>query len=199
MKKNITGFLGVSNGAKNNVDRSEDDFYANEPISVKLLLNEAHFDVSEPIWECACGMGHMSQELINNGYKVRSSDLKDRGFPSTEILDFLSTDNKDVWSGNIITSPPFKYAKDFIYKSMELLQPNRKLAFLLRIQFLESADRKELFDNYPPKYVYVSRNRLKGSRNGDFSDKKNVGNAMALCWFIWEKGYTGDTILKWFN
>jgi hypothetical protein len=25
------------------------------------------------------------------------------------------------------------------------------------------------------------------------------GSAVAYAWYIWEKGYKGDTILKWFN
>jgi hypothetical protein len=25
------------------------------------------------------------------------------------------------------------------------------------------------------------------------------GSAVAYAWYIWEKGYKGDTILRWFN
>ena len=25
------------------------------------------------------------------------------------------------------------------------------------------------------------------------------GSAVAYAWYIWEKGYKGDTVLKWFN
>jgi len=32
--------------------------------------------------------------------------------------------------------------------------------------------------------------------NGNFA--KN-GSATAYGWYIWEKGYKGDTIIKWFN
>lgn len=39
--------------------------------------------------------------------------------------------------------------------------------------------------------------RLTCAKNGDFNQYK--GAAMLFCWFIWEKGYKGDTILKWFN
>ena len=35
------------------------------------------------------------------------------------------------------------------------------------------------------------------AKNGDFEQYK--GAAMSFAWFIWEKGYKGDTILKWFN
>ena len=34
--------------------------------------------------------------------------------------------------------------------------------------------------------------------NGDFK-KYNYNGAVAYAWFVWEKGYKGDTILKWIN
>lgn len=33
-------------------------------------------------------------------------------------------------------------------------------------------------------------------QNGEFD---GIGTAVAYCWFIWEKGYKGDTVVKWFN
>lgn len=33
--------------------------------------------------------------------------------------------------------------------------------------------------------------------NGNF--KAFGSSAAAYAWFIWEKGYKGETILKWFN
>ena len=29
--------------------------------------------------------------------------------------------------------------------------------------------------------------------------KAGGGSAVAYAWYIWEKGYKGETILKWFN
>ena len=28
---------------------------------------------------------------------------------------------------------------------------------------------------------------------------EKVSSATCYCWFIWQKGYKGDTIIKWFN
>lgn len=33
--------------------------------------------------------------------------------------------------------------------------------------------------------------------NGDFSSMSS--SAAAYAWFVWEKGYKGETIVKWFN
>ena len=34
--------------------------------------------------------------------------------------------------------------------------------------------------------------------NGDFQ-KYTFNSAVAYAWFVWEKGYQGDTIIKWIN
>ena len=38
------------------------------------------------------------------------------------------------------------------------------------------------------------------AKNGDFDEMiAGGGSAVAYAWYVWEKGYKGDTILKWFN
>lgn len=76
----------------------------------------------------------------------------------------------------------------------------RKLQCFLKLTFLEGKARKKLFEKYPPKVVYVSSSRLQCAKNGDFETyKKSGGTAIAFAWFVWEKGYKGDTIIKWIN
>lgn len=67
----------------------------------------------------------------------------------------------------------------------------------LKILFLEGKERKQLFQTNPPKVVYVSSSRITCAKNGDFN--KFTSGALAYAWYIWEKGYKGDTIIKWFN
>lgn len=70
----------------------------------------------------------------------------------------------------------------------------------LKLTFLEGKGRKELFEKYPPKVVYVSRSRILCAKNGDFQRMRDTGgSAVAYAWFVWEKGYQGDTIIKWIN
>ena len=70
----------------------------------------------------------------------------------------------------------------------------------LKIQFLEGKARRELFRSHPPKVVYVSSSRLLCAPNGDFEHAtKSGGSAVAYAWFVWEKGFKGDTIVKWIN
>ena len=70
----------------------------------------------------------------------------------------------------------------------------------LRLQFLEGKKRKQLFTNFPPTKVLISSSRILCAKNGDFERmKQGGGSAVAYAWIIWEKGYQGDPIIKWFN
>ena len=57
--------------------------------------------------------------------------------------------------------------------------------------------RRALFKSTPPIRVWVSSSRLKCAMNGDFEDFSS--SAAAYAWFVWEKGYKGETTVKWFN
>lgn len=193
--KSIYMTLGASNHTEK--EREANDYYATEPRAVELLLEMENF--SHYIWEPACGEGHISKVLKNHGFEVFSSDLIDRGYGEDVALDFLKV-NSYGWQYDIITNPPYKYAKEFVEKALEVVADGHKVAMFLKLQFLEGKNRGKLFEKYPPKTVYVSRGRLLCAKNADFDGMRaGGGSAVAYCWFVWEKGYTGDTVIKWFN
>lgn len=182
--------LGASNHAKQ--ERENDDYYATDPEALEKLLDLETF--SDRVWECACGGGHLSKVLIDRGYSVLSTDLIYRGY-GTGGVDFFSEDDFD---GDIITNPPYKHALEFVKHALEVIHDGHKVAMLLRLQFLEGKSRRDLFDRFPPKTVYVSTSRILCAKNGDFSKKKE-GSAIAYAWFVWEKPCRRDTVVKWFN
>ena len=67
----------------------------------------------------------------------------------------------------------------------------------LRLQFLEGLHRYDLFKENPPKVVYVSSKRIKCGKEGEFNTASS--SIIAYAWFVWEKGYKGDTAVKWIN
>lgn len=168
----------------------ENDYYATEPKAVELLLEKERF--SPTILEPACGEGHISKVLIENGYDVISTDIVDRGYGVGNI-NFL--ERAVATTHDIITNPPYKYATEFVYKALELVREGGKVAMFLKLTFLEGQKRRELFRKYPPKVIYVASARLQCGKNGDFSGSSMV----AYAWYVWEKGYTGDTIIKHIN
>ena len=188
--KSIYTRLGASNHT--NKARENNDYYATEPKAIDLLLQEETFNKN--IWECACGEGHLSKRLETNGYNVLSSDLVNRGYGQPNI-DFLMQNWK--FGGDIITNPPYKYAKEFVKKALELIPKKHKVAMFLKLQFMEGQARKQLFLSNPPKVIYVSSSRLSCAMNGDF--EKYPSSAVAYAWYVWEKGFQGNTIVKWIN
>lgn len=192
-KNSIYKTIGASNHTEK--EREENDYYATDPKAIKLLCQLEKFN--EQIWENACGEGHLSKELINQGYQVYSSDLINRGYGISPI-DFLQFN--ETWYGDIITNPPYKFAIEFILKSINVINEGNKIAMFLKIQFLEGKARKLLFTKYPPKIIYVSSSRILCAKNGDFKGMvAGGGSAVAYAWFVWVKGYKGDTKIKWFN
>lgn len=189
-KNSVFRTLGASNHSDG--EREVNDYYATEPKAVELLMDLESFDKN--ILEPTCGEGHISDVLKSHGYNVVSRDLVNRGYGS--VADFLSIDNTE-WNGDIITNPPYKYAQEFVEKALQIIPEGHKVAMFLKVQFLEGKRRRKMFNITPPKRIWVSSSRLKCAMNGEFD--KTASSAASYAWFIWEKGFHGDTIVKWFN
>ncbi len=185
----------VCNGASNHTkeERQEDDYYATEPRAARLLLEKEHF--KNNVWECACGGGHMSEVLKTAGYTVFSSDIANRGYKETKIIDFL--ESRGINSMDIITNPPYKYAKEFVKHALDISVEGTKIAMFLKLTFLESQSRKELFKEYPFKTLYVSSARLRCAKNGEFEKYKKNSTAVAYGWYVWIKGFKGKPVIEW--
>ncbi|MBR1619749.1 NAD(P)-dependent oxidoreductase [bacterium] len=182
--------IGASNHSK--YERQAEDYYATDPIAAKLLL-----DV-EPqlnnIWECACGEGHLAKVFENADKLGKATDLINRGYGKVE--DFL-LNYEPYHNGDIVTNPPYKYAQKFIEHALNKVDEGRYVCMFLKVLFLESQSRKEFFEKYPPKVIYVSSSRINCAKNGDFVTYNS--GAVAYAWFVWLKGYNGETIVKWIN
>lgn len=184
--------LFASEGISNTSIREENDFYATDPKAMYKLLEYESFDKN--IWEPACGEGNLSEVLKEHGYNVYSTDLIDRGYQD-ELMDFINTNNK--WFGDIITNPPFKYATEFITKSLESVEPGKKVAMFLKLNYLSGIKRyNEIYSKYPPQRVYVFTGRMGCSKNNKLEGFKSA-NAICYAWFVWEKGKYAPTELKW--
>lgn len=191
--KAIYSTLAASNHSKE--ERAERDYYATDPRAVEMLLEKESF--SPIIWENAVGGGHIAEVLKKHGYKVKCSDIVDRGYPDTHVLDFLEFNPNKELDLDIITNPPYNKAKEFAEKSLQCVSKGHKVAMFLKLQFLEGKERRKLFDTNPPKFVYVSSSRLICAPNGIF--EKGKSSAVAYAWFVWEKGFKGEPKIRWIN
>lgn len=180
-------------GVNSNAIREKNDFYATNPHAMEIalpLLEKIGLDKN--LWECACGQGHLSNVLSSHGYNVKSTDLIDRGY-GTGHIDFLECTEK--WNGDIITNPPFKLAQDFVETGFELINVGSKIILFLKIQFLESKSRKEMFSKYPLKHLLVYSERQQCAKDADFEHLK--ATTQCYCWYVFEKGYTGLPTIMW--
>lgn len=180
--------------------RTELDYYATNPEAVKMLLSKHEFKFCDILEPCV-GSGHIANVIMEDHpfSTLTAIDMVDRGFPNTIVADFLSWETEKKFD-TIITNPPYSLANEFIYKCMDLLEPGGQLAMFLKIQFLEGVKRKELFDEYPPQYVYVFRKRMCVFNNGMEVDP-NTGKqwATTLCnaWYVWKKDVKSEPTIRW--
>lgn len=198
--------MGASNHAAGS--RAPNDYYATDPDAVEKLLDIETF--SHDILEPCCGEGHISSVLERRGHNVKSFDLIDRGYGEGGV-DFFEYDTP--FDGDIVTNPPYSEAQKFVEHAMDIVTDGHKVAMLLKLTFLEGKGRKAMFAKYPPKVIYVSSSRISCAKNGDFIDRdkngnpildkdgniRKIGSAICFAWFIWEKGYKGDIVIRHFN
>ncbi len=180
--------LGASSHSEE--EREENDYYATEPATLYPLLKKEK--LSNNIWECACGGGHLAKVLVDKGFNVKATDLIDRGY-GTPGIDFLKCEEK--YNGDILTNPPYKYALEFIEKALDLIPNGHKVVMFLKLQFLEGQERRRLFDTMQLQKVYIFSKRQQCGKNGVFTGS----SAVAYGWFIWVKGYKGLPQLEWID
>ena len=192
--------LGASNHTHK--ERQNEDFYATDPVATEWLLKLEN--IHDVVIDNSVGEGDLMFPIIKSGRKVIGFDIVNRfsqhpgfEFRNENWLDF----NPDkLLNADIIFNPPYKLAQEFVEHSINLVEEGRKVCAFLKLQFLESKKRKELFEKYPPKIVYVSSSRILCAKNADFTGMREAGgSAVAYAWYVWEKGYKGETLIKWFN
>jgi len=191
-KNSIYACIAANNHSKN--IRDNDDYYATNPKAAELLL-EVEPDLKN-IWECACGGGHLAGIFEKFGKLQKASDKVYRGY-NCEIADFLMYPDNYRYNGDIITNPPYRYAREFVEKALKMVADGRKVCMFLKLTFLEGKERGVFYESNPPQTVYVFRSRINCAYSGDF--KQYHSSAVAYAWFVWEKGYKGGTKIKWIN
>lgn len=180
---------GYKPTTKRNADLEGPDFYPTPPWATYALIDNESF--KGDIWECACGDGTMSTVLESTGNKVESSDLYDRGFGEIGH-DFVGTTRR---ASNIITNPPYHSAEGFVASALQSAE--KKFALLLRLAFLEGANRaRTIYGLNPPSRVWVFSERITFYKKGAI---RAGSGTTAYAWLVWDKGAPSGTELKWFK
>ena len=187
MTYNLNG--GFKPTMKRFADLDGPDYFPTPAWATHALADNEQFEGD--IWESACGNGAMSKVLEQCGNRVFSSDLFDRGFGEAGI-DFLNSEKR---AANIVTNPPYNCAEGFVHAGLE--KADRKFALLLRLAFLEGANRQRtIFSKCPPARVWIFSERI--TFYPAEAIQKGSGTT-AYAWFVWDKSAAGRTEMKWFE
>ncbi|OAN49439.1 hypothetical protein [Magnetospirillum moscoviense] len=180
---------GFKPTTKRFADLDGPDFYPTPAWATHALIDNERF--RGDIWESACGNGAMSDVLEHTGQQVISSDLFNRGYGEAGH-DFLTSKRT---ASNIVTNPPYNAAEGFVASGLRAA--HHKFALLLRLAFLEGANRqKTIFTESPPSRVWVFSERITFYPAG--AQVKGSGTT-AYAWFVWDKDAASGTEIKWFK
>lgn len=166
-------------------NREENDFYPTHPVGTLALLGVEQF--TGPIWEPACGEGHISAVLKGAGFYVISTDLIDYGYGMAGV-DFLTWPHGNGRAPTIITNPPFKRAEEFISQALMLTAEQGgqgKVAMFLRLAFLAGQRRGRWFPHTPLARVYVMSRRVPMQR-GRLATDDDAGGMLDFIWAVWD-------------
>lgn len=186
------------NFSLNSNKRNKNDYYQTPYSMTKQLLEVENFEGK--ILEPSCGAGAIVKVLRDHKKSVDYCDLNN-DFSLTGIFkdfkDFIN-DDFDRYD-NIITNPPFSLAKEFILKAKQIA--NNKIAMLLPLNYLHGVARyNEIYKDttFPLKAVYVfcRYGLLEDTIREDGTYKAGM---MVYAWYIWDKSYKGEPVIRWLN
>ena len=177
------------------------DFYTTNPESVEQFIRR-HYGGNLPkghYLEPCVATGNIAEVIRRHGSEVTGIDIEDYGYPGTIVQNFLDWKTDDLFDG-VITNPPFMLAEEFIRKCIRLTKEGGELAFIMKIQFLECEKRQKLFEDLPPKFVYVNARRTPfWAKNQKCDPKTGKPWATTMCtaWYVWQKGWHGEPTVRW--
>lgn len=135
------------------------------------------------VYDPACGQGHMVGPLKETFEFVFSSDVHD--YTGNRVLDWLD-DGSDFpdevdW---IFTNPPFSIADQFVTRGLQ--RARRGVALLVRLAFLETTGRYDLFAGETPLTQLAIFSDRVPMHLGRWEPKG--GTATAYAFLFWMKG-----------
>lgn len=160
--------------------RREKDRYYTELREIDALLGVEKFP-GETLDPCA-GDGRIVRQLRQKGCTANGTDIDDG-------VDFFA---KIRAADNIVTNPPWDRKDNFILHAMKCAK--RKIALLLPLFALSGIRRlTRIYSNreFPLKCVYVISHRLQFDPNGE------GGSTIVGGWFVWERTYKGEPVIRW--
>lgn len=176
--------------------RAAFEFYPTPPEATRALLSVEAFN--GPVWEPACGEGHIANVLTTAGHDVVSTDLATCWGFGEGGRDFLH--ERTALAPHIVTNPPYGrgLADAFVKHALELTKPTGgTVAMLLAIQSLAHPMRHGFWTGHPPAVIYA----LDDCQCWPYGDPAKATTAIGkqrYCWVVW-KPHSGPTQFRWLS
>lgn len=170
------------------------DLYETPTVAVDTLLALEPMPVH--VWEPACGPGAIVHALRAHGHTVTATDLVNYECPDSQSeRDFLAYMKAPPGVEAVVTNPPYKnrLAEKFVLTARNLVP---RVAMLMRLAFLESEQRKPLFQEGDLSKVIVFSRRLPMMHRANWDGPK-ANSGMAFAWFVWDRAHTGPSQIQW--
>ena len=176
------------------LEQEPDGFYPTPPEPTRAFLHAeiGRLKTFPAIWEPAAGDGAMARELRALGLTVACSDLVDRGC-GAQVRSFYDFDRSSAPARAIVTNPPFGECgwgtgrARWLKHALDVLDLDY-MALLLNWSWPGAGGLAGFWQNHPPTRVYLMRWKI------DFTGEGAPPNLHG--WFVWERGHTGETVLR---
>lgn len=174
------------------LEREKDDFYPTPPEPIRALLHAELprlFDLGT-IWDGSAGDGALVREMEAVGLDVIASDLVDRG------VGYLTRDYynfKEAPARATVQNPPFGECSwgngkaRWIRHGLDVLGLEY-MALLMNWGWPGAGGLAPFWAEHPPARVYLMRWKI------DFTGQG--APPMLNAWFIWDKAWQGETVLR---
>ena len=181
-----------STNRSNSRDEHISDYYITPIQSITHFLNEFlndNPDVFKGIILDPCAGGDekhlmsypvaLKQVLKKDTYDLKTIDIREDSLAEIkgDYLEIQLSYKPDI----IITNPPFNIARNIIEKALNDVKDGGYVIMLLRLNFLGSKQRFDLWQTNLPKYIYVHHKRM------SFQDNSKT-DSIEYAHFVWKKG-----------
>lgn len=178
--------------------RRANDDYQTPPWAVRALLQRV--TPSGAVLEPCRGSGNISRTLMADPRcreRIGQIDWCEIDYAMDERRDFLQ---EGPWARRswdwIVTNPPYTLLQPFIDRSLWLA---KHTAMLLRLNCLESEERREWWQTRTPSAIFVLSQRPHFlDREGNRvlgKDGRPGSDSCAYGWFVWSRLYQGIHVI----
>lgn len=139
----------------------------------------------------------LASHLVRHDRIVYASDVY-RWRPELRVVqDFLKSPRVPDAECDVVTNPPFYWARDFAVQGMRV-SPTGRVWLLVKLAFLQGGARHEsLFKRLPPRYVYVFVRRLPRMHMFGYEGPMMKSGAIPMAWLMFERGFVGEPRVRW--